>query len=133
MNKSVVKEALDCLWKARQNNNLVIFVGSGVSKFYAKTLNKKFPDWKDLINNLSQSLGILGNELDYLQIAQMYEDYYGRKELIQKVIDLFPKSYEPGELHELIFEVEPAHIITTNYDDLLKRALKKSIKHLFTV
>lgn len=128
MNKSVVKEALDCLWKARQNNNLVIFVGSGVSKFYAKTLNKKFPDWKDLITNLSQSLGVLGNELDYLQIAQMYEDYYGRKELIQKVIDLFPKSYEPGELHELIFEVEPAHIITTNYDDLLERALKKSIK-----
>ena len=119
---------LEELFEENQNNNLVIFIGSGISKYYSDP-PKKFPDWETIIDKLKKGLNIdFSKNEDYLRIAQIFEDKYNRNELISVLNRLFPKDVESGELHKLLFEIGPAHIITTNYDNLIEKALEKSYK-----
>ncbi|MBO8161819.1 MAG: SIR2 family protein [Thermosipho sp. (in: Bacteria)] len=120
MSDYILKE----LYEENQNNNLVIFIGSGISKYYSDP-PEEFPDWKMIIDELKKGLNIdFSKNEDYLRIAQIFEDKYNRNELINVLNKLFPKDVEPGELHELLFEIGPAHIITTNYDNLIEKVLE---------
>ncbi|QTA38508.1 SIR2 family protein [Thermosipho ferrireducens] len=121
---------LEQLYVENKDNNLVIFVGLEISRYYSN-LPEVFPDWEMLIDKLKEGLNIDFNKnKDYLRIAQIFEDKYGRKELNNILIELFPEHVNPGKLHELLFEVKPAHIITTNYDSLIEKALEGSYKKL---
>jgi len=104
-----------------KDNKLVIFVGAGISK------NSGYPDWGQLINTIKSDLGLFENkkeengekeENDYLKIAQFYYNQWGEKQCYDLLNSIFlSKNYEPNPLHEKIFELEPNHIITTNYDN----------------
>lgn len=124
MNNFILKQ----LYEENQNNNLVIFIGSGISKYYSNS-PEEFPDWEKLINEFKERLNIDFNKnKDYLRIAQIFEDKYNRSELLNLVESMFPGYVKPGKLHEkLIEEVKPAHIITTNYDDLIESVEKASV------
>ncbi len=112
------------LYLENKKGNLVIFVGAGVSQYYSKVEdNTKFPSWDGLTKEFIIDKSSENGCIDYLKVPQIYEDTYSRKDLIDKVIDSFPKNYKCGELHKLIFDIQPAHIITTNYDDLLEKAM----------
>ena len=124
MNK--VFDELRELYNEKEQNNLVVFIGAGISENYAEIRNdKSFPSWKKLIDEIK-----IGNNNtdDFLKSAQIYEDNYSKEALVTKVKELFPKEYNCHEIHKLIYEIEPAHIITTNYDDLLEKAMR--IKNL---
>jgi hypothetical protein len=124
LNNFILKQ----LYEENQNNNLVIFIGSGISKYYSNS-PEEFPDWEKLINEFKERLNIDFNKnKDYLRIAQIFEDKYNRSELLNLVESMFPGYVKPGKLHEkLIEEVKPAHIITTNYDDLIESVEKASV------
>ena len=114
--------------KASENNKLVVFVGAGVSQ------NSGLPSWLDVVAAMADDLGIKKKEDgrycfsndDYLKIPQYYYIERGENDYCSKVIELFDKDWSPNSIHQLIFFLNPTHIITTNYDDLLEKALKQS-------
>lgn len=109
---------IQILQKASENNKLVIFVGAGVSA------NSDIPSWNQLIEHLSKDLNLSPDERDNLKIAQIYRDNRGEKEYLDKVRRVL--KHRKGifnELHELIFDLHPAHVLTTNYDDLLEQVI----------
>lgn len=116
-----VKEAADCIRQAQQNNQLVVFVGAGVSK------NSGLPTWKELTAEIAgqmdwqQEDGSLSQEA-FLRIAEYFynqnqDAYYA---LIKKLLST--ETAAPNPIDDAIFELFPRHIITTNYDDLLERS-----------
>lgn len=130
MNK--VFDELRELYNEKEQNNLVVFIGAGISENYAEIKNdKSFPSWKKLIDEIK-----IGNNNtdDFLKSAQIYEDNYSKEALVTKVKELFPKEYNCHDIHKLIYEIEPTHIITTNYDDLLEKAMRiKNLDNKFHV
>lgn len=105
--------------KASRENRLVIFVGAGVSA------NSGIPTWNKLVNTFKEELpDRLSQETDALKIAQLYKDSRGNKEYMDKVKSiLLHNKVVPNPLHKSILSLNPCHIITTNYDDLLEQAL----------
>ena len=107
--------------RASRENRLVIFVGAGVS------MNSIVPSWNQLINRMKAELpNEFSEETDALKIAQIYKDSRGHKEYMDKVKDilLYNKAV-PNPLHKSILALNPCHIITTNYDDLIEQELSK--------
>ena len=105
--------------KASRENRLVIFVGAGVSA------NSGIPTWNQLIEKMKQEMpDSIAHETDALKLAQLYKDSRGHKEYMDKVKEvlLFNKAV-PNKLHKRILELNPTHIITTNYDDLIEQEL----------
>ena len=112
--------------KAIENNKLVVFVGAGVSK------NSGIPTWKELIQELAQELGLKaiahdsngfdfwGGD-DYLRIPQYYFNEREEKEYLDKIKEVLDLDVPPNEIHDIIFDLNPAHIVTTNYDNLLEK------------
>ncbi|MFP5039951.1 SIR2 family protein [Parasediminibacterium sp. JCM 36343] len=102
--------------KAIKANKLVVFVGAGVS------MNAGVPSWVQLIEQLKKELPENKSENDYLKIAQLYKLSRKPKEYIERVREIL--KYERttyNELHKAIFDLNPCHIVTTNYDDLLEQ------------
>lgn len=126
--------------KAQQKGKFIIFVGAGVSQ------NSNLPSWNDLVNNLAKDLGIekriipekleetLSNEQkeilksckiyyntdECLKIPQYYFNEFGEKEYNNKLHEIFQERLEPNPIDYLVLELDPKHIITTNYDNLLE-------------
>jgi len=93
---------------------LVIFVGAGVSR------NSDIPTWGDLITKIKSKMDI--DEDDYLIVPQYFYNMVGKVEYHQ-VIEEFLRhnKTEPNDIHEQIIDLNPEHIITTNYDNLLDK------------
>lgn len=106
---------------ASEAGRLVMFVGAGVS------VNSGVPAWRGLIDSMKKELpDSIKNEVDDLKVAQMYKDSRGYKEYMDKVKDTLKYNQTiPNPIHKTILELLPAHIITTNYDDLLEQEIKK--------
>jgi SIR2-like domain len=103
--------------------NLVLFVGSGLST------GAGLPDWATLVAPLAVELGqplsrAAINGFQLLEIAADYEAEHGRNALVRK----FRRALEgvgssPTPVHMLLVKMlNPATIITTNYDNLIERA-----------
>jgi hypothetical protein len=119
-NITVIKQAI-------KQNKLVVFVGAGIS------IDSGVPSWADLIHEFRKEIEIPASETDYLRIAQMYYNERGPKELTDKVRDALKyKKLHYNLLHESIFQLNPEHIITTNFDDLLEQVIKAKA-HPFSV
>lgn len=113
------------LYQEKEQNNLVIFVGAGISENYANVKDgKKFPSWKTLVDSLVPDDMDKTTIVDSLKIAQIFQDNSSKEALAYKVKELFPQDYDSHEIHQLIFDLEPAHVLTTNYDHLLEKALQ---------
>ena len=105
---------------AIDTNKLVVFAGSGIS------IDAGIPSWNELINEISSEINIPNNEKDYLRIAQMYFNERQQKEFIEKIRSILKhKKIKHNEIHEEIFKLNPEHILTTNFDDLLDQVIKK--------
>jgi len=119
------------LREAKNNNKLIIFVGAGVSA------NSSLPSWGELIKKFADEIGYTTNNYtmpgetvhfcsdEYLKIPQ-YVYNKDRKKYKEILINTFGESalssVVPNKIHEMIFQLSPAHIITTNYDPLLETA-----------
>lgn len=111
-NVSLIKEAIN-------NDRLVIFAGAGVSK------DSGIPLWGELINELKNYLNEKTYESDSLKIAQILYNEKGEKEYNEILKDLiFKSSSKYNSIHEIIFELNPQHIITTNYDNFFESIIK---------
>ncbi len=71
----------------------------------------------------------LSNEKDDLKIAQIYKDSYGYKDYFKKIRDVLKDGRVAcNPIHHAILELDPVHIITTNYDDLIEQAIQIDYK-----
>lgn len=110
--------------QASRENRLVVFVGAGVSR------NSGIPTWNELINSMKLELpDELSDEPDVLKLAQLYKDSRGHKEYMDRIKEvlLYNKAV-PNPLHKSILELNPCHIITTNYDNLIEQEIHNEFK-----
>lgn len=108
------------LRNAIDTNKLVVFAGAGIS------VDAGIPNWGTLIDEMKSEIEIPPNEADYLRIAQMYFNERQQKEYIDKVRAVLKhRKVKFNEIHEWVIKLNPEHILTTNYDDLLEQVIKK--------
>ncbi|MCL2051787.1 MAG: SIR2 family protein [Lachnospiraceae bacterium] len=123
---------------AKDKNKLVIFVGAGVSK------NSDLPSWEELIKELATEIDYkTGNYTktmskprthfcsdEYLKIPQyLYnKDEIAYTHFLESKFGVSALSLiTPNKIHDIIFELLPAHIITTNYDPLLESSKNSKV------
>ncbi|TKH36652.1 SIR2 family protein [Bacillus cereus] len=119
--EQILKTNIEKIRKAKEHDKLVVFVGAGVS------VNSELPTWYDLVSELAKEMGMnVGNSVDsFMQIPQYYYNERGEKEYLEKIAEIFNrKTYKPNAIHKQIMNLNPKHIITTNYDDLLEQSFK---------
>jgi len=117
MDRSFNETSVKKIKSAIDNNKLVVFVGAGVSAIAG------LPNWAELIEEYATELGLDFKSISrdqYLKIPQYYHNERGFKEYFDVLKKKFSINYKPNVIHNLIFELNPAHIITTNYDRLIE-------------
>lgn len=57
---------------------------------------------------------------DFLKIPQYFYDIYGEEVYNNFLKEKFCRTFTPNEINNLIIDLNPEHIITTNYDHLLE-------------
>lgn len=108
--------------EASKQGRLVVFVGAGVSN------NSGVPTWSTLIHEMKNECGA-DQETDDLKIAQLYKDARGEKEFMDKVKEVLQYNrVVPNEIHKAILDLNPCHIITTNYDNLIEQEIENEFK-----
>lgn len=120
---------INTIINARNNDNLVIFVGAGVSKF-SQTNSLHFPFWGDIIDVLKKDLDT--KEGDYLKVAQLYYLKFGEYSLYEKLKSLIPLHANSSDIHEKIFELNPKYVITTNWDNILENTIEQN-GHIYDI
>ena len=112
------------LHEAAIQNKLVVFVGAGVSA------NSGVPTWNSLTDAFKDELpDSIKKENDCLKVAQIYKATYGDKAYNEKVQYVLKKgrvAFNP--IHKALLQLNPVHIITTNYDDLIEQSILASYK-----
>ena len=107
---------LEKIKEAKEDNKLVFFIGSGMSK------NVGLPDWEQLINELKKDLNTI--EEDYLKVAQLYFLEFGEYEYLKKIKSFFPsENIVIQNTHSLLVKLFPQNIITTNWDIVIEKAI----------
>lgn len=111
------------------------FVGAGLS------IGAGLPGWAGLIRPLAQAVGGRwpADEADLttdhlLTAVQYYENERGRHALIRHLRDaLETTGVQPTTVHRLLASLPTRVIFTTNYDDLVERALREAGRPLNVV
>lgn len=138
------RESIKRIQNAQDNNQLVIFVGAGVSK------NSNLPSWNDLIVAIASEVKYRKcaipckdcHEIDCNQKKQYTQDEYlqipeylylkGESKYYKFIQDKLQSDKGPNPIDEEIYKILPHHIITTNYDHLLEDCKDINAK-LYTV
>ncbi|HHN93630.1 MAG TPA: hypothetical protein ENK17_02585, partial [Anaerolineae bacterium] len=112
------EQRLEFLWEEISTGNSVLFVGAGASV-------GRFPRWRQLIARLSAEFDIAAEGGDALDIPQWIVEAHGRAALERKLTAVFhDPSQEPTELQRLLARYPFDVIFTTNFDQLMERALR---------
>lgn len=96
--------------------NAVLFCGAGVSQ-------ARYPTWSQLVERLAAGAGLPADDCDYLDLPQWYVEARGRQALEQALVHIFDAPAEPTPLLRLLARFPWDVIFTTNYDQLLEKAL----------
>lgn len=119
MDKNNYNNNVASIKEAIVNDRLVIFAGAGVSK------DSGIPLWFELEDGIKNRLNEYTNEKDALKLAQMLYNEKGEKEYNDILRELlFKNNANYNLLHEIIFDLNPQHIITTNYDHYFENVIK---------
>jgi hypothetical protein len=106
--------------RASKFGKLVFFIGAGLSKLSG------YPTWSELVDKYYIEIHGKKKTTDYssddfLQVPQIYFDVKeenGYDNIIEKV---FSVNVSPNPIHYKILALNPVHIITTNYDNLIEK------------
>ena len=105
------------------NREATVLVGAGLS------LNAGYPDWSGLLQTVREKLQQPDlNDLPLL--AQYFISEYSEtdlQDLIRQKLELDPLP-QPTRCHELLAALPLAEIWTTNYDDLIERAMEDGVR-----
>lgn len=129
--KKVLFNYINIIQNAITSNKLILFVGSGVS------INSGIPSWKDLIQELSKDLCIKNKNTytfeEMIKIPQLYFNKFGKGSYNNKIKSILQiDKAKPNIINDLLFDLNPQYIITTNYDSLIEDSAKKQ-KEFFSL
>lgn len=138
----MVKEKIPVeLKNAIINDDLVIFVGAGLSFNLLNSKNEPLKGWKNLVYNIIQNFQEKGYEVSHLKpLIDLYEpievlnliekDKNLPKSEIYKYVKTFFELNEENnlELHKKLFTISKK-IVTTNYDTAFEEAIPKFRRH----
>ena len=101
------------------------------------------PSGRELARALADECGYPApDDPDLLWVSQYFDAVLGDEPLYDKLHDVFDSDYPPTELHRLLARVpallrergrEQLLVLTTNYDDLVERALEEAGEEFDTV
>jgi len=114
------REYIKEIARASKYGKLVFFVGAGLS-----TLSE-YPQWWELVDRYFNELYGKKKEGDfstdeYLKIPQIFYDVKGEEAYDKILNDIFSVEKNPNPIHFKILAMNPVHIITTNYDNLIDK------------
>lgn len=117
------------LQEAMKQNRLVVFVGAGASASVG------VPTWPSLIQSFKTELPVeMYDEGDPLKTAEAYRELRGDVEYLAHVKKVLKHGdTSSGLIHDAIMDLNPCHIVTTNYDDLLEQAAIYNNKQYYVV
>lgn len=121
-----IDEIKDIVNEYMQQEKIAVFIGAGVSSL------SDYPSWSELVLKMAKRIkypialkNLEGKEClssdEYLKIPQIYYDKYGEKEYLKFVRKELHTFKMPNEIHKLIMQLKPNHILTTNYDTLIEQ------------
>lgn len=125
---NTTKSHIRQIQKAIRQNRLVVLVGAGASATCG------VPRWSDLIDELKKELDLPDHENDFLKIPQLYKNMRKHKEYHERIREILQDGQiQSNVVQDAILNLNPCHIITTNYDNLLEQAMKKTRDRYFVV
>lgn len=129
MNKSIYKMLAEKACK----NKLLIFIGAGASVGSSSEVGlPSGSQLNQLIIDYFEEKDILKNE-SLEKVTEYIEKKYGRKVLIDKLYEIVRSVSIPLKTHKLISELPVKIFVTTNYDELLEKALKAINKECYRI
>lgn len=89
------------------------------------------PSWSDIVDDVRSKLKKAGRKnlekFDFLQSVQFYEDLFGRKALLDLLVDKIRNSGAKSNIcHDMIARLPVKTMITTNWDTLLEETYEKT-------
>ena len=118
---NTTKSHIRQIQKAIRQNRLVVLVGAGASATCG------VPSWPDLIEELKKELDLPEHENDFLKIPQLYKNMRKHKEYYERIREILQDGQiQSNIVQNAILNLNPCHIITTNYDNLLEQAMAKT-------
>lgn len=105
---------------AIENSELAAFVGAGISS------SAGFKLWKDMLKDPAKKLNLnIDKEHDLLSLAQYYSNS-NKRVAIDKLIreNYYKIKPEPTDNHKQLAKLPIGTYWTTNYDNLIERALE---------
>jgi len=109
------------LTESLKKGECVLFVGAGLSK--------GFPQWKELVEPLADELGV-SMDKDPRIIASWYENEFGRSKLEEKIVSQLNRDVPLPKTHTILANLPLKAIVTTNYDNLLEKALSEKKRNV---
>lgn len=122
-----MKQTIDNLAELFSRDETFLFIGAGLS------IGAGLPGWADLVRPLAQASStrwpVDENDLTVnhlLAAVQRYENRNGRHLLLTYLRDaLDTTNFRPTSVHRALVNLPNRIIFTTNYDDLIERALRQ--------
>ena len=121
------------------DSKVIPFLGAGASlggrkpgEAWKKGVRSFLPTAGELAGHLADTTAFPADEVRELAtVAQYFSVVGGRQPLTEELHTIFNSDYKPGPLHEFLAGVSaPLLIVTTNYDDLIERALDDENRRL---
>jgi hypothetical protein len=112
--------------------NVAPFLGAGVNLWAGRELPQRPPSAAELARLLAEYPDWSFDALDLVRASQYFEIVFGSGPLYRELRRVFNRSYEPTPVHELVArlpgwlraaQAQAPLMITTNYDQVLERAL----------
>jgi hypothetical protein len=107
------------------NDSAAVFAGAGLS------CAAGYVNWRELLQEFADDLGIdLDIEYDLVSVAQYHINAEGgtRTRLNRKIVDEFSQRRDVTPAQNVLAQLPIRVFWTTNYDDLLERAIEKAGK-----
>jgi hypothetical protein len=115
--KAFLNKFLSDIKQDSEHDKLALFIGSGVSR------NSGMPSWESVVGEFAKDLGIEQFTTDdYLDIPEKYYNKFGRLEYNKKLFLLLNISPQNVDIQKKLYNLNPSHIITTNWDELIEYA-----------
>jgi hypothetical protein len=110
--------------KAINDNNAAVFAGAGLS------IPAGYVNWKGLLKDIAEELGLeIDKEDDLIALAQYHvTKTQSRGGINQKILEEFSKGAVLTRNHQLLAQLPIQYYWTTNYDNLIERALDAANK-----
>lgn len=123
MNKEIENFILDYV-KDLNEGTAALFVGAGLSK------GAGFVNWSELLSEIADELGLdINQEHDLVSLAQYHvNENRNKSKITRKIIEEFNEDIALTENHKIIARLPITSIWTTNYDQLIEKAIKNNNK-----